>query len=149
MAPRPYDTNLASEFYVLSVLYRLGFDASLTLGNKKAVDIVLVFDEGHSLTIDVKAVAGKQDWLMGDRDLPSSPRHFVVLVGYEGAIADPARLPRVWVFPVDVLRQFVRINEGKTLRYVPRKAILEGAAEYENAWRLFHNFSPAPPSSPT
>lgn len=29
---RGYNTNLASEFFVLSILYRLGLDASLTLG---------------------------------------------------------------------------------------------------------------------
>ena len=39
---RGYNTNLASEFYVLSMLYRLGFDANLTLGNKKSVDITVV-----------------------------------------------------------------------------------------------------------
>jgi hypothetical protein len=37
-----YNTNLASEFYVLSMLHRFGCDASLTLGNKKSVDIVVV-----------------------------------------------------------------------------------------------------------
>ena len=37
-----YDTNLAAEFHVLSMLHRLGADASLTLGNKKAVDIIVV-----------------------------------------------------------------------------------------------------------
>ena len=37
-----YNTNLASEFYVMSVLCRLGLEANLTLGNKKAVDIVVV-----------------------------------------------------------------------------------------------------------
>ena len=36
---RGYNTNLASEFYVLSMLYRCGLDASLTLGNKKSVDV--------------------------------------------------------------------------------------------------------------
>jgi hypothetical protein len=34
-----YNTNLAAEFYVLSILHRLGAEAALTLGNKKAVDI--------------------------------------------------------------------------------------------------------------
>ena len=34
-----YNTNMASEFYVLSMLHRIGVDAALTLGNKKAVDI--------------------------------------------------------------------------------------------------------------
>ena len=37
-----YETNLASEFYILSVLHRLGVDATLTLGNKKSVDILVV-----------------------------------------------------------------------------------------------------------
>jgi hypothetical protein len=40
-----YDTNLAAEFYVLSVLHRLGMSATLTLGNKKAVDIVVARGE--------------------------------------------------------------------------------------------------------
>jgi hypothetical protein len=62
---RGYNTNLASEFYVLSMLYRLGLDANLTLGNKKSVDITVVLGPGRAVTIDVKAVAGKMDWLMG------------------------------------------------------------------------------------
>ena len=81
---RGYNTNLASEFYVLSMLYRLGFDANLTLGNKKSVDIAVVFGPGHAITVDVKAVAGKMDWLMGSSpDLPKL-NHYVVLVSYEG-----------------------------------------------------------------
>lgn len=49
-----YNTNLAAEFYVLSVLHRLGADANLTLGNKKSVDIAVVRDAGDALTVDVK-----------------------------------------------------------------------------------------------
>ena len=46
-----YNTNLASEYYVLSMLYRLGFDAYLTLGNKKSVDIII--EKGNDiLTIE-------------------------------------------------------------------------------------------------
>jgi hypothetical protein len=61
-----HQTNLASEFYVMSLLHRLGFDAHLTLGNKKSVDIVVVHGPGDSVTIDVKAVAGKMDWPMSN-----------------------------------------------------------------------------------
>jgi hypothetical protein len=35
-----YNTNLASEFHVIALLHGLGLEANLTLGNKKAVDIV-------------------------------------------------------------------------------------------------------------
>jgi hypothetical protein len=54
-----YNTNLASEFYVMSVLYRLGMEPHLTLGNKKSVDIAVLRGPGKALTIDVKGVAGK------------------------------------------------------------------------------------------
>src|ERR1700677_610119 len=49
---------LAAEFYVLSVLHRLGVDANLTLGNKKSVDIAAVRAAGDAITIDVKGLAG-------------------------------------------------------------------------------------------
>lgn len=57
-----YNTNLAAEFYVLSMLHRLGITANLTLGNMKSVDIVVVKDDGRTLTVDVKGLAGKTNW---------------------------------------------------------------------------------------
>ena len=56
-----YDTNLAAEFYVLSMLHRLGMEANLTLGNKKGVDIVLIRNPDEAVTIDVKGVAKRYD----------------------------------------------------------------------------------------
>jgi hypothetical protein len=47
-----YNTNLAAEFYVLSMLHRLGADAALTLGNKKAVDIIVVKANGYHAEIE-------------------------------------------------------------------------------------------------
>jgi hypothetical protein len=41
-----YNTNLAAGFQVLSVLQRLGAEATLSLTNKKTVDIVVVRKEG-------------------------------------------------------------------------------------------------------
>jgi hypothetical protein len=90
---RAYNTNLASEFYVMSVLYRLGLDANLTLGNKKAVDIVVVLAPGDTITIDVKAVAGAVDWLVGSAQNAARNRHFVVLLSYEGKFANLDALP--------------------------------------------------------
>jgi len=53
-----YNTNLASEFYVLSMLRHLGVDALLTLGNKKAVDIIVANENGTITTIGVKRFEG-------------------------------------------------------------------------------------------
>jgi len=58
----PYNTNLASEFWVLSALYRLGVEAHLTLGNKKSVDILILSNSKAISTVDVKGVADPYDW---------------------------------------------------------------------------------------
>jgi hypothetical protein len=49
-----YNTNLAAELYVLSMLHCLEIDASLTFGNKKAVNIVVVDDNKEIIMIDEK-----------------------------------------------------------------------------------------------
>ena len=71
-------TNLASEFYILSVLHRLGLNAALTLANKKAVDIVIARDAGDAITIDVKGAAGKTGFFVSN--VISRKNHFVVFV---------------------------------------------------------------------
>ena len=93
-----YNTNLASEFYALSMLHRLGADANLTLGNKKSVDIAVIRGEGDSITVDVKGLAGKTGWPM-DNIGPGTASHFIVFVCFAGRIADPTSLPLVWVVP--------------------------------------------------
>jgi hypothetical protein len=50
MSEPPYNTNLAAEFYVLSVLHRLGTAATVTLGSKKSVDIAVVKEAGRSVS---------------------------------------------------------------------------------------------------
>ena len=74
-----YNTNLAAEFYVLSLLHRLGAEANLTLGNKKAVDIVVVGDAGDTITVDVKGLAGKTSWPV-DNVKELREKHFIILV---------------------------------------------------------------------
>ncbi len=134
---RGYNTNLASEFYVLSMLYRLGLDANLTLGNKKSVDISVVLGPGQAVTVDVKAVAGKMDWLMGST--PSSPRpnHFVVLVSYEGRFADAQQAPRCWVVRHEDVLPLVKTAGAKgAMRYLSRKQVLNTLGTHEGAWQL-------------
>src|SRR5687767_2494612 len=121
---RGYNTNLASEFYVMSVLYRLGLDANLTLGNKKAVDIVVVHAPGDTITIDVKAVAGRVDWLVGSAGGPPRKRHFVVLLAYDGKFEEVAELPKAWVLPHEEFLSLVKTAKApSTLRYLPRSRV--------------------------
>jgi hypothetical protein len=80
----PYNTNLAAEFHVLSMLHRRGAEASLTLGNKKLVDIAVVRGAGRTVTIDVKGVAKRWDWPADNVRMPDHNRYFLALVSFEG-----------------------------------------------------------------
>jgi hypothetical protein len=128
-----YNTNLASEFHVLSVLHRLGAQACLTLGNKKGVDIFLIRDTGVSVMVEVKGVAGKFDW-PADNILPLEGKlHFVVLVSYEGRIHDPSTSPAVWVVPSEVISTFMKQYEGR--RVILRAKLLKEGAAFKDAWQ--------------
>jgi hypothetical protein len=59
----------------MSVLYRLGLEPHLTLGNKKSVDIAVLRGPGKALTIDVKGVAGKDTWLVGRQSVKPRQHH--------------------------------------------------------------------------
>jgi len=127
-----YATSLASEFYVLSALYRLGLDANLTLGNTKGVDSVVARGPGRASTIATKAVARKNDWLVGRLGIDPREQHYVVLVSHEGEFDNPAELPSVWVFHHDDLshtsahrRQGVRGTSLESRYEKPRQISLK------------------------
>lgn len=136
MTQKGYLTNLASEFHVLSALTRKGYDASLTLGNRKSVDITVVLAEGRALTIDVKAVAGKNDWLLGNSELRVAKNHFVALVGYEGQFPHPDKLPRLWIVPSQALTAHVKVAKNMKTRFISRKHWLTAGGNYEGKWEL-------------
>jgi hypothetical protein len=128
-----YDTNLAAEFAVLSMLHRLGADAALTLGNKKGVDII-VARAGEALTVEVKGVAGRYDWPADNIQSPRPERHFVVLVSFEAQIADPTVAPRCWVVPFPELEPY--LHQYGTRLDVLRSSMREHGEQFENAWSL-------------
>jgi len=133
---RGYGTNLASEFYVLSVLHRLGAQANLTLGNKKSVDIVVVKKPGQAVTVDVKAVRGPWDWPADN--IAAMPRrgHFLVFVSYEGTdkFEDPTQLPSVWVVPHEAVARFTHQYRGR--KNVLCARLKEEGKEFLGAWKL-------------
>ena len=132
-----YDTNLASEFYVLSCLHRLGVTASLTLGNKKGVDILVAREAGDSITVEVKGVAKRYDWPVNNLPKNKPHNHFVVLVSFDGKIAEANMpSPKVWIIPMGKIGQFViPYNDGK-MNVVSRSKISKNGSEFENAWHF-------------
>jgi hypothetical protein len=134
MKTAPYNTNLASEFWVLSVLYRLGIDAHLTLGNKKAIDIVVVKDSDILFTIDVKGVANRYDWPADNIKEIDNDKHLYVFICFDGKISDPYTTPSVWIIPAKQLSDF--IVPYKTRTVVSRSLIKKNGDIFKNSWYL-------------
>jgi len=129
-----YNTNLASEFFVLSMLYRLGVDAALTLGNKKAVDIIVANANKTTSTIDVKGLVGRYDWPADNIHSLDNPQHFYVFVSFEGNITDPLSLPSVWIIPSNELAKFIRKYRTRTV--ISRADIKTKGQQFLHAWHL-------------
>ncbi len=130
-----YNTNLASEFYVLSVLHRFGCDASLTLGNKKSVDIVVVRESGDVVTIDVKGLAGTTSWPV-DNVKKLAKDHFMVFVSFLGKIAEHTLLPEVYVVPSKRLAPLVYHSPNGRRQVLQLSRMRKAGSEYRDAWQL-------------
>lgn len=133
-----YGTNLAAEYYVLSMLYRKGLDAYLTLGNKKSVDIVIAKDDGSMLTIDVKGLAGKTCWPM-DNFTKERSSHFIILVSYLDKILDHTALPECWVVPSTEIKKLLYENPKGNRRVIDRygeKGMLKRGLRFKDNWEL-------------
>lgn len=129
-----YNTNLASEFHVLSVLHRLGIEALLTLGNKKSVDIIITKQKGDLITIDVKGIADRNDWPADNIKAPKGGKHFIALVSFEEKISDPTFSPNVWIIPYEELEHFTK--EYKTRKNISRSKVVKNGQKYLNEWDL-------------
>ena len=130
-----YNTNLAAEFYVLSILNRLGFDATLTLGNKKSVDIVVVKDSGDVLTIDVKGIAGTTLWPT-DNVKKSDKNHFLIFVSFLGKINDYTIQPEIYVLPSTLLESLVYRNPNQTRVGLRVGRMRKDGRKFKDAWHL-------------
>ena len=131
------NTSLASEFHVLSMLHRLGFEALLAMGNTKMADIVVKSLKGDLLTLDVRGVAEKYGWPADNIRAPRKGNHFIVLVGYEGEIEEPRFISNVWIVPYKEIKGFIK---GSGKRKNVSKSLLASKGEaYLNAWRLLLN----------
>lgn len=96
--------QLASKFYVLSVLHRLGADATMTFSQSDNVDITVVLESGHALTVDVKSLTGPLEWPVAD--FRARPGHFLTFVWYPAA-SHPNTPPRVYIVASEELSRFV------------------------------------------
>lgn len=92
-----YNTGIAAEYFVLSQLFRLGIEAYVSLGNKKAIDIRLVGSDGIARSIDVKAVRGYSS--LPVNNIAKAMDHFIVCVFYNDRFEHLKSLPETFIIP--------------------------------------------------
>jgi hypothetical protein len=125
-------TNLASEFFILSTLHRLGAEATLTLANKKSVDIVVVRDKGSAATMDVKGAAGTTGWFVDN--VTGKANHFIVFVSYLNRIGDLSVSPEVYIVPSKIVTQLARVSpSGKKVIHL--SALRKRGQLYRDRWK--------------
>jgi hypothetical protein len=134
MAESKYNTNLASEYLVLSMMYRKGLDAYITLGNRKSVDIVVDFGT-HMTTIDVKGIAGTTLWPM-DNFSGNKPHHFIVLVSFLNKISNHSVSPEVYVVPSGDVASLLYHNPKGNRKGIQLSTVRKHAAKYSDRWDL-------------
>jgi len=91
---------------VLSLLHRLGAEASLTNANPDSIDITVVQAPGRALTIDVQTLTGTTKWFIR----PFTPRknHYVAFVLFpKDTDSNLTHAPEVLVFPSIRLRDLL------------------------------------------
>ncbi|MBK7812544.1 MAG: hypothetical protein IPI50_15190 [Saprospiraceae bacterium] len=132
-----YNTNLASEYYVLSMLYRQGFDSYITLGNKKGIDIILNLNNEKQLTIDVKGLQGTTLFPLDNvDDQADKPNHFVVFLSFLNKMSDPLLLPEIYVLPHNVLKELMYHNPKGNRKGINLSMLRSNAVAYRNNWEI-------------
>ena len=121
-----YNTGVAAEYFILSQLFRQDVEAYITMGNKKAVDIRVLKNDGTAISVDVKAVRGYSSLIVNN--MTYSKDHVAVFVVYNNKFTDVDILPDVFVVPsMDVFN--LKRKYGKELR-IMKSDILP----YKNKW---------------
>jgi hypothetical protein len=126
-------TNLSSEYFVMSALYRYGLNPSLTLGNKKSVDILLQ-KRNVIITIDVKGLRSKTAWLLGKNFKSYFRNHFLILVTYLNNFDNTTDTPECWIIPALQLKKFAKsTKKGLVINYAD---LIKYKKKYYERWEL-------------
>lgn len=142
-AENSYNTNLASEYLMMSLLCRAGKDAYLSLGNKKGVDIIVKTRKESICIVEVKGVNKKMDWMIGNSGkLPHADNLFYALVCFDGKIEDVNHPVYFYLIPSNEIynnEHFATAGNGKTI-YLRQKTIREHYASYKNTFNSLEEY---------
>jgi len=130
MRANSFNTGIASEYLILSKLYRLELEAYVSQGNKKSIDIRVIKENGVSISIDVKSVRGYSSLVVNN--VEPNIDHFLVFVIYNNKFDDLTIEPDIFVVPSVELYEI-------TETYGQEKRVMKGSLEkYKNAWHYIN-----------
>ena len=112
----------------MSILYRLGVNAFISLGNKKSIDIIIKAKNGSSVSVDVKSVQGYSSIVVNNVKAETS--HFIVVVVYKGKFADPTMLPDFYIIPSDKVDRLSENYNGQL------RLLKSSITDYQNKWNF-------------
>lgn len=120
-----YNTGAASEYYVLSLLYRQGYEAYISTGNMKSVDIRVVHKD-RTLSIDVKAVQGYSSLIVNN--VRGKDNHYIVFLIYNNKFEDITIMPDLYIVPSSHIKTIAK-------SYGDQKRVFKGdILKYKNRW---------------
>ena len=130
-------TGMAGEFFVMERLFRMGYEAALTLGNTKRVDILVYDMDGQrQKKISVKTVRdGGGKWGVGHDDL-SGEKDLVFVFLLYADFDDPTTNPDVWVMPAkDVETRKRGWLDGASAIYYSGSNAPDDLDKFKDAWK--------------
>ena len=129
-----FNTGIASEYLVLSMLYRLNYEAYITMGDKKSVDIWIMRDDKTAVSIDVKSVREYDSIPVGN--VEAKDNHYVIFVIYNKKfeIEGTPTLPDFYIVPSSYVVE--KRKKFKSNHVDIFKKDIEG---YKNRWELLNS----------
>jgi hypothetical protein len=91
----------AAKFFVVSVLHRLGVEATVSFTQSDNVDITVIQESGRVLTVDVKTLSGTKEWTVAP--FRARNHHYMVFVWYPPT-GKPSAQPKAYVVASERLR---------------------------------------------
>lgn len=121
-----FNTGIASEYLILSLLFRRGVEAYISQGNKKSIDIRIIKSDGSSISVDVKSVRGYSSLVVNN--VKASDNHFIVFVIYKNQFENLNALPDFYIVPSTDIEKI-------TDTYGKEKRVLTGNIKnYKDEW---------------
>lgn len=131
MRSNSYNTGIASEYLILSMLYRQDYEAYLSNGNKKSIDIRVINKNGKPISIDVKSVRGYSSLVVNN--VESKADHFIVFVIYNNKFDDLSEIPEIFIVPSFEISMIAET-------YGEEKRVLKGKLlDYKNKWEFLES----------